>query len=100
MLFTPIAILALSSVVAAYPAGLQPALVSRDNSLPTASVSQDIISSQLTRPALHARAAYCSAGSVTSLSCGDPCQAVSDITVLTAGGDDGLIPGCEFVPLT
>ena len=60
-----------------------------------ASVSQDDITSTLVRPAQFARAAYCSAASVTNWSCGDSCDVLPNVEVLTAGGDDGAIPGCE-----
>ncbi|CAL1713892.1 unnamed protein product [Somion occarium] len=56
-------------------------------------LSQATISSQLLRPALFSRVAYCSAPSVTALNCGAPCDAVKGISVVTAGGDDGEIPG-------
>ena len=62
-----------------------------------ASVSQDDITSTLVRPAQFARAAYCSAASVTNWSCGDSCDVLPNVEVLTAGGDDGAIPGCEFL---
>ncbi|KAI0705109.1 alpha/beta-hydrolase [Cerioporus squamosus] len=58
-----------------------------------ASVSQDDITSTLVRPAQFSRAAYCSAASVTNWSCGDSCDAIPNVKVLTAGGDDGEIPG-------
>lgn len=60
----------------------------------TSPVAQATIDSTLLRPALFSRAAYCSAASVTALSCGAPCDAIKTIKVLQAGGDDGAIPGC------
>ncbi|KAH9859057.1 alpha/beta-hydrolase [Lenzites betulinus] len=56
-------------------------------------VSQDDISADILRPALFSRTAYCSAASVTNMSCGAPCDATPNVQVLTAGGDDGAIPG-------
>ncbi|KAI0071575.1 alpha/beta-hydrolase [Panus rudis PR-1116 ss-1] len=56
-------------------------------------VSDDTVTSQLLRPALFSRLSYCSAPSVTALNCGAPCDAVKEIKVLEAGGDDGAIPG-------
>jgi len=78
-------------LVTAVPIGST--LTIRSMSAATTSVSQDVVTSDLTRPALHSRAVYCSAGSVTALSCGAPCQALQGIKVLTAGGNDGAIPG-------
>ncbi|KAI0821680.1 Alpha/Beta hydrolase protein [Trametes gibbosa] len=59
----------------------------------TATVSQADISAKILRPALFSRTAYCSAGSVSNMSCGAPCDATPNVKVLTAGGDDGAIPG-------
>lgn len=59
----------------------------------TTAVSQDDITNNLVRPALFSRAAYCSAGAVENWQCGDSCDALPNVKVLTAGGDDGLIPG-------
>ncbi|KAL4246808.1 AB hydrolase superfamily protein [Abortiporus biennis] len=58
-----------------------------------AAVSQTAIDSQLLRPALFSRVAYCSDQSVQNLSCGAPCDAVKGIQVLQAAGDDADIPG-------
>lgn len=65
------------------------------DSTPTA-VSQADITSTIERPAKFARAAYCSAGAVTDWSCGASCDALPNVKVLTAGGDDGAIPGCKW----
>ncbi|KAJ3532827.1 hypothetical protein NM688_g7367 [Phlebia brevispora] len=54
--------------------------------------SQSDIDTDLLRPALFSRLAYCSSGSVSGLSCGAPCSAVSTIQVLQTGGDGGSIP--------
>lgn len=59
----------------------------------TTAISQDDITNNLVRPALFSRAAYCSAAAVESWQCGDSCDALPNVKVLTAGGDDGLIPG-------
>ena len=58
-------------------------------------VSQSDIESDIQRPAFFARLAYCSPDAVTSLSCGEQCDAVSDIEVLHAGGDEGAVPRCN-----
>ncbi|KAI0645946.1 alpha/beta-hydrolase [Trametes meyenii] len=59
----------------------------------TTSVSQDDITTNILRPALFSRTAYCSAAAVTDWSCGGPCDALPNVKVLAAGGDDGAIPG-------
>ncbi|KAI0355721.1 alpha/beta-hydrolase [Trametes cingulata] len=59
----------------------------------TTAVSQDEITANILRPALFSRTAYCSAQSVTNWSCGAPCDAIPNVEVLAAGGDDGAIPG-------
>ena len=64
----------------------------------TAAVSQSTVDSTLLRPAQFARAAYCSPASVSALSCGAPCDAINQIKVLTAGGDEGAIPRCKSPP--
>ncbi|KAI0642876.1 alpha/beta-hydrolase [Trametes meyenii] len=55
-------------------------------------LSQDEITSNLVRPSLFARAVYCSSGVVEDWSCGPACDALPNVKVLTAGGDDGLVP--------
>ncbi|KIP12805.1 hypothetical protein PHLGIDRAFT_61329 [Phlebiopsis gigantea 11061_1 CR5-6] len=55
-------------------------------------VSQSTVDSTLLRPAQFARVAYCSPASVTALSCGAPCEAINQVKVLTAGGDQGETP--------
>lgn len=64
---------------------------------PTA-VSQSTVDSTLLRPAQFARVAYCSPASVTALSCGAPCEAINQVKVLTAGGDQGATPRCAYGP--
>ncbi|KAI0762112.1 alpha/beta-hydrolase [Trametes elegans] len=59
----------------------------------TVKVSQDDITTNILRPALFSRTAYCSAEAVTDWGCGGPCDALPNVKVLTAGGDDGAIPG-------
>ncbi|THH26543.1 hypothetical protein EUX98_g7640 [Antrodiella citrinella] len=78
-------------LIAAVPTGFAPGISAR-SSPSTAAVSQDVVSSELTRPAFHARAVYCSTASVTALSCGAPCQALQGVNVITAGGDGGETP--------
>lgn len=58
-------------------------------------VSQSTIDSNLQRPAFFSRVAYCSSPSVSSLSCGAPCDVVNTMTVLQTGGDQAEIPRCE-----
>lgn len=55
-------------------------------------LSQDDITSKLLRPALFSRAVYCSSPVITALSCGEPCDALGNVQILTAGGDDRLVP--------
>lgn len=64
------------------------------NGNPT-TVSQSTIDSSLKRPALFARAAYCSPQSVQTLSCGGPCDAINTIKVLQGGGDESDTPRCR-----
>ena len=58
----------------------------------TVSVSQEDITSTLVRPALFARVAYCSSPSVLNMTCGEQCDALPNVKILVAGGDDGLVP--------
>ncbi|KAJ7205859.1 alpha/beta-hydrolase [Mycena haematopus] len=44
------------------------------------------------RPAQFARVAYCPSATITSWTCGAPCDALKNITFLQSGGDQGLIP--------
>lgn len=55
-------------------------------------VSLATVNSTLLRPALFARAAYCSSSSLTSWSCGLPCDSLSGVTFLQSGGNQGTIP--------
>ncbi|KAJ6493900.1 alpha/beta-hydrolase [Mycena vitilis] len=55
-------------------------------------VSADVVNSTLLRPAQFARVAYCASASITSWTCGAPCDAVKNVTFLQQGGDQGLIP--------
>ncbi|PSR74465.1 hypothetical protein PHLCEN_2v9812 [Hermanssonia centrifuga] len=61
------------------------------NGAPTA-FSQSDIDTDLLRPAQFSRVAYCSSASVTSLSCGAPCDVVNTMKVLQTGGDNEDIP--------
>ncbi|KAF8651431.1 hypothetical protein AX16_004732 [Volvariella volvacea WC 439] len=56
-------------------------------------VTRQQIDDTLRRPALFSRVAYCSAESITSWNCGAPCEALGEVEVFLAGGDDGAIPG-------
>ncbi|EJF65550.1 alpha/beta-hydrolase [Dichomitus squalens LYAD-421 SS1] len=55
-------------------------------------VSQDDITTDLQRPAQFSRAAYCSTASVQKWSCGAACDAIPNVKVLAAGGDNGATP--------
>jgi len=48
--------------------------------------------STLLRPALFSRVAYCQSASITAWDCGPPCEALTGITFLQSGGDEGAIP--------
>jgi len=62
------------------------------NGTPT-DVSQSTISTDLLRPALFARTAYCPTSTITNWSCGAPCDALTGgVQVFTAGGNQGEIP--------
>ncbi|KAJ6506090.1 alpha/beta-hydrolase [Mycena vulgaris] len=50
------------------------------------------VESTLLRPAQFARVAYCASASITSWSCGLPCDALANVTFLQSGGDEGKIP--------
>ncbi|KAJ7021753.1 alpha/beta-hydrolase [Mycena alexandri] len=55
-------------------------------------VSLDTVNSTLVRPALFSRVAYCESATITAWSCGKPCEALSNITFLQSGGDEGAVP--------
>lgn len=56
-------------------------------------VPQTDITTELVRPALFARAVYCSSPVIEKWACGEPCQALgNNIDVLVAGGDDKRVP--------
>ncbi|KAJ7575605.1 alpha/beta-hydrolase [Mycena floridula] len=66
---------------------------SGSSSLATTAVSATTVESDLLRPAQFSRVAYCSSAAVTSWNCGAPCDSLgSNVKVLQAGGDDGLVP--------
>ncbi|KAJ7628922.1 alpha/beta-hydrolase [Roridomyces roridus] len=56
------------------------------------SVSSATVNSTLSRPALFARAAYCSSSSIESWDCGEPCNSIAGVKFLQAGGNQGLVP--------
>ncbi|RDX50054.1 alpha/beta-hydrolase [Lentinus brumalis] len=58
----------------------------------TAALSQEDITNTLVRPALFARVAYCSSPAVLNMTCGEQCDALPNVKILVAGGDDGLVP--------
>ncbi|KAH8091740.1 alpha/beta-hydrolase [Cristinia sonorae] len=82
-------LLAVVSAVRAVPTGLE----SRAKSSAAPSVVSANTVNSLIRPAFHSRASYCSANNILTLSCGAPCDAIKDVKVIFAGGDDGVIPG-------
>ncbi|KAK7685860.1 hypothetical protein QCA50_011207 [Cerrena zonata] len=97
MLFTLILALPFLSLSLGAPAPL-PLFGIHINSGPstnakTTAIAAKMVDSQLVRPALFSRLAYCSAVKTKSLTCGAPCDAVKGISVVTAGGDDGKVPG-------
>lgn len=99
MLFTLILALPFLSLSLGAPAPL-PLFGIHINSGPstnakTTAIAAKMVDSQLVRPALFSRLAYCSAAKTKSLTCGAPCDAVKGISVVTAGGDDGKVPGCK-----
>ena len=63
----------------------------------TTAVAAKTVDSQLVRPALFSRLAYCSAAKTKALTCGAPCDAVKGISVVASGGDDGKVPGCKIM---
>jgi hypothetical protein len=65
------------------------------NRTPTLPVAKDVFA-ELTKGALYSNAAYCSAGSVKSLSCGATCEALGDIKVAFTGGDNKEVPACKW----
>jgi hypothetical protein len=50
------------------------------------------VNATLLRAAEFSRAAYCSGSSIESWNCGSPCQSLSGVTFLQAGGNQGTIP--------
>jgi len=91
--FTLIPLLSLLPVTLSAPIfGLAPS-TSDDSATGTPTpVSLDTVNSTLVRPALFSRVAYCESATITSWTCGKPCEALSDITFLQSGGDEGAIP--------
>ncbi|KAK7053536.1 lipase-3 domain-containing protein [Favolaschia claudopus] len=62
-----------------------------DTGTPT-TLSLSDVNSTLLRPAQFARVAYCASATITSWSCGLPCDELKGITFLQSGGDEGLVP--------
>ncbi|KAJ7187637.1 alpha/beta-hydrolase [Mycena pura] len=62
-----------------------------DSGAPTP-VALATVNSTLLRPAQFARAAYCPSASITSWSCGLPCDSLQGVSFLNSGGDQGLVP--------
>jgi hypothetical protein len=52
----------------------------------TTALSLTDTESTLLRPAQFARVAYCSSKSITTWTCGEPCQALGNVTFLQSGG--------------
>ncbi|KAJ7132176.1 alpha/beta-hydrolase [Mycena epipterygia] len=65
---------------------------SDSTSAATTAFSHSDVESTLLRPAQFARVAYCSSQSITTWTCGAPCQVLGNVTFLQSGGDEGLIP--------
>ncbi|KAF8183240.1 alpha/beta-hydrolase [Mycena galopus ATCC 62051] len=58
----------------------------------TTAFSLSDANSTFLRPAQFARVAYCASASITSWSCGVPCDALKNITFLQSGGNQGTVP--------
>ncbi|KAJ7772720.1 alpha/beta-hydrolase [Mycena maculata] len=69
-----------------------PSTDSNETTAATSALSLDQVNSTFLRPALFARVAYCSSASITSWSCGAPCEALTNITFLQSGGNQGTVP--------
>ena len=69
--------------------------IDNTNRTPTLPVAKAIFA-ELTRGALYSNAAYCSAGSVKTLTCGATCSALGDIKVAFTGGDNKEVPACKW----
>ncbi|KAJ6624859.1 alpha/beta-hydrolase [Mycena sp. CBHHK59/15] len=59
-------------------------------------VSLETVNATLLRPAQFARVAYCSSASITSWSCGGPCEVLGNVTFLQSGGGTSL-PTSHFI---
>ncbi|KAF7288972.1 Lipase-3 domain-containing protein [Mycena indigotica] len=57
-----------------------------------APISLATVNATLLRPAQFARAAYCPSASITSWTCGLPCQQLKGVKFLQSGGDQGAVP--------
>lgn len=71
--------------------------IDNSNRTPTRPVAKNVFA-ELTKGALYSNAAYCSAGSVKTLSCGATCSALGDIMVAFTGGDNKKVPACKWDP--
>ncbi|KAF7317787.1 Lipase-3 domain-containing protein [Mycena kentingensis (nom. inval.)] len=71
---------------------LLPSLVRSAPTPTTDAVALTDVESKLRRPALFARAAYCSSAPLTAWKCGTPCTDIGKVKFLQAGGDEGRIP--------
>ncbi len=69
--------------------------IDNSNRTPTLPVAKDVFA-ELTKGALYSNAAYCSAGSVKTLTCGATCEALGDIEVAFTGGDNKEVPACKW----
>ncbi|KAL0567541.1 hypothetical protein V5O48_014454 [Marasmius crinis-equi] len=68
-----------------------------DNETPPTPLSVTDLETDFLRAAQFSRVAYCSNAAVTAWECGGPCDEIGKgVKVIQAGGDDGLIPMCEW----
>ncbi|KAJ7057392.1 alpha/beta-hydrolase [Mycena amicta] len=59
---------------------------------PPTPLSLSVANNTLLRPGFFARVAYCPSDTITSWTCGAPCDALTGVTFLQSGGDEGAIP--------
>ena len=69
--------------------------IDNSNRTPTLPVAKDVFA-ELTKGALYSNAAYCSATSVKTLTCGATCEALGNIEVAFTGGDNQEVPACKW----
>ncbi|KAK0202293.1 alpha/beta-hydrolase, partial [Desarmillaria ectypa] len=67
---------------------------SASSNMTTSSVSSTELTTLFSRPAFFSRMVYCSSTSVTTFSCGAPCDALDaeSVEILETGGDGGVVP--------